>query len=793
MLDHVALMSRERSYFFHATYGQFVDAYRVRRPDETDCYTWWSNRINYRRENKGARLDYFLVPKTMKDDIRDCFNIYEIHGSDHCPLRLTIDIPFVKHGQRRTMLRKKSIQWAKEGKFIPELDYSIVWMSIDWEAAEKIVYEMQVKISDAAKQKDDARVLELEDELMDSIYTKMLAVRHVADSAPGLDHVVWKTGVDKMKAALSLEREGYKAYPYRAFIKKSTYGKARHFGVATHYDRAMQSIMAMALDPVAEARGDEHSFAFRKGRCALDAAEYLRYYLQNGCGGLPPCEYILIIDVKQFYASISHEWVREHILMDKNLLDEVLEQGYVLGGELFPPKNTGIVAGMELSPIIGNMVLDHLQNYVYTRLEKKNSKVVDYDSGRMIRYADDCVFLARTSAEAFRILDMVKEFLDDRGLKLNEDKTDVCYVRNGFSYMRRWYVKKGSTVLILPTREAVEVFERNLEETVHDMTIMQEELIPLLNKKMVAWANYHRIEDCEDAYREIDIFLRAELLKRCERLHPRWSVGQIKKKYFFPDERNRWTYCLPHDQSVRIIYLSDIRPAVHRRIIVHFNPYNLDSPSMDKIRHDRSVNNVTGKFKAIMKRQDGKCIICGQPILPDQEKELAQFRIEADKDLYDAYVHTRCNCGTIEEVMSEELPISNFQAAYEFGELAHNKTGRKMQYFPLIEFFRSQEDNEVTLSFDQIKKMVGELPPRAKYKTFWTREGEGRISSLWLENGFEVSDINMDEGWIKFRRVHVRYSRIRIPDWVYRNTLPDGLCDEVEKYFKYVEKKYGLK
>lgn len=186
-------------------------------------------------------------------------------------------------------------------------------------------------------------------------------------------------------------------------------------------------------------------------------------------------------------------------------------------------------------------------------------------------------------------------------------------------------------------------------------------------------------------------------------------------------------------------------------------------------------------------------MICGQPILPDQEKKLAQYRLGKDKTLYDAYVHARCYTGEIEEVMSEELPISSYQAAYELKDVELNWTGKRMSFYPLIEFFRSLQEDSVTLSFDQIKEMVGGLPPRAKYKSYWLSEGDSKASSVWLENGFAVSELDLDGEKVTFKRVRTRYSRIKIPDWVYRNTLPDGVCDEVEKYFKYVEKKYGLK
>lgn len=38
-------------------------------------------------------------------------------------------------------------------------------------------------------------------------------------------------------------------------------------------DRAMQALYLMALDPIAETTGDNHSYGFRKHRCTHDAIE----------------------------------------------------------------------------------------------------------------------------------------------------------------------------------------------------------------------------------------------------------------------------------------------------------------------------------------------------------------------------------------------------------------------------------------------------------------------------------------------------------------------------------------
>ena len=69
----------------------FVDAFRFLYPEERG-YTWWSNRLNKRRDNRGWRLDYFLVDETVSDAIVDVRHLTEIYGSDHCPVLLEINL-----------------------------------------------------------------------------------------------------------------------------------------------------------------------------------------------------------------------------------------------------------------------------------------------------------------------------------------------------------------------------------------------------------------------------------------------------------------------------------------------------------------------------------------------------------------------------------------------------------------------------------------------------------------------------------------------------------------------------
>lgn len=165
-------------------------------------------------------------------------------------------------------------------KLSDEAMLSAQWKSIDWHKAEREVNRLQIRIVKATQQKDYNAVKRLQYLLTHSFYAKALAVKRVVTNdgrrTPGVDGVLWNTPAKKMAAALSLTDKRYRARPLRrVYIEKKDKKKKRPLGIPTMYDRAMQALYALALEPVAETTADGKSFGFRKGRCAQDACEYL--------------------------------------------------------------------------------------------------------------------------------------------------------------------------------------------------------------------------------------------------------------------------------------------------------------------------------------------------------------------------------------------------------------------------------------------------------------------------------------------------------------------------------------
>ncbi|MDR0851279.1 MAG: exodeoxyribonuclease III [Clostridiales Family XIII bacterium] len=82
----------ERGAFNALLEAGFTDSFRHLYPELTGAYTWWSYRFNARANNAGWRIDYFIVSNRIVNRIRDVVILNEVLGSDHCPVRLEIDI-----------------------------------------------------------------------------------------------------------------------------------------------------------------------------------------------------------------------------------------------------------------------------------------------------------------------------------------------------------------------------------------------------------------------------------------------------------------------------------------------------------------------------------------------------------------------------------------------------------------------------------------------------------------------------------------------------------------------------
>ncbi len=68
----------------------YVDPFRALNPDLTGAYTWWSYIGRARDRNVGWRLDYFFISPDLMPRVETANIHSDVHGSDHCPVSLTL-------------------------------------------------------------------------------------------------------------------------------------------------------------------------------------------------------------------------------------------------------------------------------------------------------------------------------------------------------------------------------------------------------------------------------------------------------------------------------------------------------------------------------------------------------------------------------------------------------------------------------------------------------------------------------------------------------------------------------
>lgn len=69
----------------------FIDSFREKHGDGEGNYTWWTMRSKTAKErNVGWRLDYFYVSSNLKDNLTQASIHSDVEGSDHCPIKITL-------------------------------------------------------------------------------------------------------------------------------------------------------------------------------------------------------------------------------------------------------------------------------------------------------------------------------------------------------------------------------------------------------------------------------------------------------------------------------------------------------------------------------------------------------------------------------------------------------------------------------------------------------------------------------------------------------------------------------
>jgi len=479
---------------------------------------------------------------------------------------------------------------------------------------------MQIRIAKATRESDWRRVKALQRMLTRTLSAKLYAVRRVTQNqgarTAGVDRELWDSPESRWEAIGRLKRRGYKPLPLRrVFIPKAN-GKERPLGIPTMRDRAMQALYLLALEPVSESTSDPNSYGFRLNRSTADAMSQIFVAMsQKGSA-----RWVLEADIKGCFDHINHEWLENHVPMDKEILRKWLKAGLIYKGQL-QATEAGTPQGGIISPTLANVTLNGLERELIAHLGAKfgiaKAKKLKVN---VVRYADDFV-ITGDSQEVLEqeVWPWVEAFLAGRGLQLSEEKTRITHIDTGFDFLGWNFRRYSGTLLIKPSKKNARAFYRKVAETINgNKTVKQASLIRLLNPMLRGWARYHSPVVAKEAYSRMESLIFRRLWRWSKRRHPSKSADWVRKKYFHSEGSRHWVFAVPVVREagkglLELYQISGTEIRRHRKVKGAFNPFDPEWEQYgEQLREARMEHSMRHRrqWVSLYMSQSGLCAHC---------------------------------------------------------------------------------------------------------------------------------------------------------------------------------------
>ena len=504
------------------------------------------------------------------------------------------------------------------------------WKTIPWPKLERRVYKLQKRIYRAASRGDVRTVRRLQRLMMKSWSAKCLAVRRVSQDnqgkkTAGVDGVKSLTPAQRIQLVNDLKLESKGKPARRVWIPKPGRDEKRPLGIPVMYDRALQGLLKLALEPSWEARFEENSYGFRPGRGCHDAREAIF----NSIRYKP--KWVLDADIAKCFDKINHQALLDKLNTSPTIRRQIrawLKAGVVDNGE-FLDTFEGTPQGGVISPLLANIALHGLEDYVLGTMRRNMS---ERRALTVVRYADDFVVMHKDKEVVERAQELINEWLSDMGLQLKPEKTSIAHTLEGdapgFDFLgfnvRQYKVGKYRTgkntkgkplyfkTLIKPSKKSVAKHVQRLKEVVaKHKGVSSAALIAHLNPIIRGWANYFRTSVSSEIFSAIDKYLWQILYKWAKGRHPNKSGKWCAKKYWTTDREVQWNFTGKTDTGkvVELLKHSNTEIVRHVKVKGKASPYdgNLTYWST-RLGKNPEIPTLVAK---LLKEQKGKCEHCG--------------------------------------------------------------------------------------------------------------------------------------------------------------------------------------
>ena len=369
--------------------------------------------------------------------------------------------------------------------------------------------------------------------------------------AAGIDKVsvkMFEANLDENLAALmkDLKAGTFRPRPLRRKMISKGPGttKLRPLGIPVVRDRVAQEVIRRLLAPIFEPQFHDASFGFIPKRNCHQAIE--RVLELHGQG----YRVVLDADIQGFFDQIPHPVIMAAVaaeVADGNILrlvEKFLTAGVMENG-VFKPTTVGTPQGGVISPLLANIVLNHLDWKLH-------------EAGyRFARYADDFVIVCQTNEQAQEALTLVEHVLTtDLGLTLSPEKTKITTYGKGYEFLGFFLSSRSRRM----RDKSVQKFKAKVRELTIRKHNLDPQVIEKLNRVIRGTAQYFGTTFSTNrwSFQKLDSWIRMRL--RCMKLNRKnyndnrkLRVGYFRRKLGLLTLEQFCTYLDGHGKAQRAI------------------------------------------------------------------------------------------------------------------------------------------------------------------------------------------------------------------------------------------------